>query len=195
MLFTKKPFSNFPWKRLIIEGLLVVLSVLLALALNSWREAQSHQDLAERSLQEVVDEVQANCSRIENVQSYHQAVVKGEQTTKGIQIGFLRNDAWDVAKTTGAASYIEYGLASKIGEINAHQSDHRSIVQAYIEALFTNGLQFEQGEEMHQEGERGVINELFRIQKKLLTEYQNLQELVNNHYDNTLKITDICIEE
>jgi len=195
MLFTKKFFADLPWKLLIIEGLLVVMSVLLALALNSWREAGTHQDLAERALQEVVDEVRLNCSRIENVQPYHRAVVNGEQKPTGIQVGFLRNDAWDVAITTGAVSFLDYELAAKIGEINAHQSDHRSTVQAYLGALLTNTLQIEKIEEMHQEGERAVINELISIQKKLLIKYRDLQKLVNEHYGSSVQTNNICKEE
>ncbi|SMO84471.1 hypothetical protein [Fodinibius sediminis] len=192
MLFTKMSLADFPWKMLLLEGLLVVLSVLLALALNSWREARTHQNLADRALQEVMDEAQINCARIESVQSYHRAVVNGSQKPTGLKIGFLRNDAWDVAKTTGAASYLDYQLASRIGEISAHQSDHRSIVRAYTEALFTNGLQLEPGQQMHQQGEQGVINELLRIQEKLLTKYQSLQELLNEQHNSAIATPDVC---
>lgn len=195
MLFTKQSSSDFPWKLLIIEAILVVMSVLLALALNSWREARAHQDLAERALQEVVDEVQTNCSQIQNYHAYHQAVANGEQEPAGIQSGFLRNDAWNVAKTTGAASYLDHELVAQIGEISAHQSDHRSIVQAYIEALFTIGLQLEEEENMHQEGERGVIRELVRIQSTLLKEYKNLATLINEQYDGAIETGGICETE
>lgn len=195
MLFTKQSSNDFPWKLLIIEATLVVMSVLLALALNSWREARAHQDVAERALQEVVDEMQSNCSRIQDVQAYHQEVANGEREPGGIQSGFLRNDAWDVAKTTGAASYLDHELVAKIGEISAHQEDHRTIVQAYIQALFTTGLQLEQEEEMHQEGERGVIRELVRIQSTLLKEYKNLAKLVNEQFDDTIETSGICETE
>lgn len=195
MLFTKKSFANLPWKLLIIEGLLVVLSVLLALALNSWRESRANQRLAERALQEVVDEVQTNCAQINKVQQYHQSVANGEQDPLGIQIGFLRNDAWDIAKTSGAASHLDYELVSEIGEISAHQSDHRSLVQAYTEALFTNALQVEQEEVMHQEGERGVIRELVRIQGTLLNKYQDLPKIVNERYGDAIETNGLCGEE
>lgn len=194
MLFTKKSFASLPWKLLLIEGLLVVLSVLLALALNSWRESRANQQLAERALQEVVDEVQTNCAQINTVQPYHLEVVNGEQNPAGVHIGFLRNDAWDVAKTSGAASYLDYELVSQIGEISAHQSDHRSIVQAYTEALFTNTLQIEQTEEMHQEAERGVIRELVRIQETLLNKYQGLQKVVMDRYGDTIETSGLCGE-
>lgn len=194
MLFTKGSSFDFPWKLLIVEAILVVLSVLLALALNSWREASAHQNQAERALQEVLNEVETNCSQIQNYHTYHEAVANGEQEPAGIQSGMLRNDAWDVAKTTGGASYLDHELVAKVGEISAHQSDHRSIVQAYLQALFTIGLQLEQPEKMHREGERGVIRELVGIQETLLKRYQELLDLVNEHYGDSFDTSDICKE-
>ncbi|GAA4360944.1 hypothetical protein [Kangiella marina] len=195
MFFTKKSFSKFPWKLLIFESLLVILSVLLALALNSWREAQAHQELAERALQEVVDEVEANCLRIISFQSYHEAVAAGDEKPSGIQVGYLRNDAWEIAKTTQASSYLDYEILSLIGEINANQSDHRAIVQAYIEALFIRSLRIETVEELHQEGERAVIRELYRIQSKLLTNYQRLQQTINKHHRDSVITDNICLKK
>lgn len=193
MLFTKKgSSSDFPWKLLAVEAVLVVTSVLLALALNSWRQSRSNNALAERAVQEFIDEVKINCSSILTHQPYHQAVVKGEREPQGIQLGLLRNDAWDVAKTIGATPHLEYNIAAKIGEIGAQQSDHRAMVQAYLQALFTVALQFEEPDEWHREGERAVINDLLRIQTSLLEEYQNLLVLVEKDFGNTIETAGVC---
>lgn len=176
MLFTKTTPSDFPWKLLTVEALLVVSSVLLALALSSWYENRQQADLAQRAVQEFVDEASSNCQRIITFQDYHRAVAEGEQEPAGIRIGLLRNDAWDFAKTTGAAPHMDHDLVADIVEIAAHQGDHRALVQSYIAALFTTGLQRESFDDWHVAGERGVIRDLVLIQQQLLEKYRQLAD-------------------
>ena len=64
MLATKKMFSDLPWRLLTVEAVLVILSVLLALALDSWRKDREDQKLAQLALQEFANEVQSNCAQI-----------------------------------------------------------------------------------------------------------------------------------
>lgn len=195
MFSTKKWSAGFPWKILTVEAVLVVLSVLLALGLNSWREARSHQELARRALQGVIDEVQINCPEVERIHPYHQEVANGVQEPGGVRTGLLRNDAWEAAQTTGAASYLDYEIVVAIGRIHAHQSDHRSMVQSYTQALFNIMLQNESIKNIHREGERLVIRELVYIQNSLLEEYQNLLVLAEEHYGDTVDISGSCGEE
>jgi len=173
MLSTKPGLADLPWKLLAIEAVLVVASVLLALALDSWREQREQQSLAQRALHGLVDEADANCRQIVAVRDYHQAVIRGEREPEGIQVGLLRNDAWDVVKTTGAAPWLDYELVAIMAEINANQTDHRAIVQAYLGAVFSMVLEQEE-DRWHQPGERGVIRELVRIQERLLEGYRRL---------------------
>ena len=94
------------WAVLVFEAIIVVLSVLLALGLDRWSGERENQKLAQRALQGVVDETSINCARIKYHQPYHQAVANGTQKPEGIRISLIRNDAWDSAKSTGAAAYI-----------------------------------------------------------------------------------------
>lgn len=192
MLLTKKIMSDLPWKLLSVEAILVVSSVLLALALEDWQQSRAEARLADRALQEFVDEVHTNCSRIMAVQAYHQRVAGGESEPEGIQIGLLRNDAWDVAKTTGAVPHMEYDVVARVTEISAHQGDHRAIVQAYIQALFGRALEFEGKLEWHQEGERGVVRELSSIQSELLRKYQGLLDLLDQEYAHSVNTDGAC---
>ena len=197
MFSTKKIYDELPWKLLTIEALLVVFSVLLALGINSWRQTSSHQELAQRALKGIVEEAETNCSRIQAVQSYHQAVANDKRQPGGIQVGLLRNQAWDAAKTIGAAPHLDYEIVALIEEINANQSDHRFLVKSYGTALYTVILQNEQKDEnksKNPEGERAVIGELVLIQTWLLEDYQNLSKLVEKHYDESIDTSKLCKE-
>jgi hypothetical protein len=197
MLSTKNNYNKLPWKLLSIEAALVVFSVLLALGLNSWRQSQSHERLAERALRGIIEEVESNCTRIKNVQAYHQAVANGNRKPGGIQIGLLRNQSWDAAKTIGAAPHLDYEIVASIEKIYANQSDHRSISKSYVTALFTVILQeeqMEQGNAKTPAGEQAVIRELLRLQKTLLSEYQHFATLVEKHYNQSIETSNLCKE-
>ena len=197
MFSTKKIYNKLPWKLLSIEAALVVFSVLLALGLNSWRQSHSQEQLAERALRGIVEEVESNCARIKSVQSYHKAVANGDREPGGIQIGLLRNQSWDAAKTIGAAPHLDYEIVANIEKIYANQSDHRSISKSYVTALFTVILQekqMEQGKAKTPSGEQAVIRELLRIQKNLLDEYQHFSKLVDKHYGQSIDTSNLCKE-
>jgi len=180
-LLTKLKDSDVPWTLLIAEAVLIVLSVLLALGVESWREERAQQASALQALQGVVDEFDANCRQIVAVSGYHEAVIGEQHDPQGIQVGLLRSDAWDVVKTTGSAAWLDYELVAIAAEINANHGDHRAIVQAYLGAVF--GLVLAQDQtQWHQPGERGVIRELVRIQERLLDGYGRLaRELERTH--------------
>jgi len=127
MLLTKLESADIPWKLLTVEAVLIVLSVLLALGVDSWREAREQRALAGRALQGFVDEARANCERIQATRQYHRAVVDGERVPHGMQVGLLRNDAWEVVKITGAAGWLDYDLVAVMSEISARQRDDLAI--------------------------------------------------------------------
>ena len=57
--------------RVLVETVLVVGSILLALALDEWNENREFQDLAGRSLVNFEREIQQNCLRLEDVTLFH----------------------------------------------------------------------------------------------------------------------------
>ncbi len=195
MLLSKIRITQIPWLLLGIEALLIVLSVLLALALDSWREEREHRDLAERAMQSFIDEMVFNCHRILITETYHRAVVAGDMAPQGIQVGMLRNDAWEVVKTSGAAAWLDYDLIEQMSAISAAQSDHRAVVQAYLQAMFSLMLPQSGSSEWHQPGERGVINELLRIQDELIENYRQLTTWMESELDGTVDTSQVCLRK
>lgn len=192
MLASKRENGRIPWTLLGIEALLIVLSVLLALGLNGWRESRTHHDLAVRSIQGLVDEFDQNCERIRQFHSYHQAVAEGERESTGIQVGLIRNDAWESARSAGAAVYIEYEVTETIGRIYASQGDHRTIMQSYMQALFGGLGEVEDLRAMHGQLDVVVIRELVRIQEKLLEQYAVLKEAIDRYYRGEVDAGGLC---
>lgn len=194
MPFSTKSRQKINWSLLLIEAFLVVLSVLLALGLNSWRESRANNNLALRALSTVSEEFSVNCSRIQDFQEYHLAVANGERDSEGLQIGLIRNDSWDSAQSTGATAHIEFETASIIGQIYASQSDHRTLFQSYIEALFTKISTEDSLETAHGKLDVVTIRELVRIQDDLLTFYSEFEEALETNYGRIVSSGFDCTE-
>ena len=108
--------------------MLVVGSILLALALDEWNENREFQDLAGRSLVNFEREIQQNRLRLEDVTLFHVGLrdvlanmdASGEPvpatTIRNIMEGFqpaiLVSTAWETAVATGALGYMDYDVVS-----------------------------------------------------------------------------------
>ena len=109
--------------RVLVESVLVVGSILLALALDEWNEDLEFQDLADRSLANFEREIQQNRLRLEDVTLFHLGLrdvlanmdASGEAvpatTIRNIMEGFqpaiLVSTAWETAVATGALGYMD----------------------------------------------------------------------------------------
>lgn len=191
MLSSKTDSNKIPWKLLSIEAVLVVLSVLLALGLNSWRESRAHQDLAQRALQTVLDETMENCRKFQKLLPYHRSVFALEGEYEGLGEVFIRNDAWPSAQSVGASQHIEYEVASAIGTIHSLQSEHQRLVEAGIRAVYNAASNqdpnLEMFEQLIRENHSGwlagphpmMLADLIRIQSNFLERYDLLTDSPN----------------
>ena len=116
--------------RALVESALIVLSILLALALDEWQEDQEIEELIDRSMVNFVNELNQNKSRIEDVSAYHQGVWQvlegwnGSDETASIiefrnimdamQPVVLTSSAWQTAVATGALGRMDFELLSAL---------------------------------------------------------------------------------
>lgn len=63
------------WPELVVEAVLVILSVLLALTLNGWRQNEFHEDLAAQALRNIEDQIRTNKTEVEGALAYHEALL------------------------------------------------------------------------------------------------------------------------
>ena len=122
---TEGSLSRRSWiSRVLVESVLVVGSILLALALDEWNEDQGYLDLATLSLLNFEREIQQNRLRLEDVTPFHVGLrdvlanmdARGADvpaTTirnilEGFQPALLVSTAWETAVATGALGYERY---------------------------------------------------------------------------------------
>lgn len=133
----EKPRDRRWGARLAAEGLLIVLSVVLGLALNEWRQKQAERELAHRVLANFRREITQNLQILEKVQPGHAelarrlaaaaagsrpetnafAVIMAEMPRGGLGGEPLHEAAWETASSTGALRLLDYETASKISEV------------------------------------------------------------------------------
>lgn len=123
--------------RLAAESLLIVVSVVLGLALNEWRQKQADRQLARTVLANFRREITQNLRILERVQPGHEllvrrlaaastkpraeanafAVIMAEMPRGGLGGEPLHEAAWETASSTGALRLLDYATASKISEV------------------------------------------------------------------------------
>lgn len=121
---------------LAVESLMIVVSVLLALAANSWADARKEHKLVVQARASFVAEVQANRTRVVDALPYHRALTEavlridsmGGVTSYAawrrrvpIWSGFAPPDieatAWQSALATGALSRLPYTEVSSLSGV------------------------------------------------------------------------------
>lgn len=166
--------KKIPWPQLFVEAVLVVLSVLLALALNNWRQSEMNEDLAQRALHNIVDEVRANTIKIEETLAYHKKVLAILETNPDqvapMRPAFIQNNAWETAQATRAVMYIDYDIAAQVSEIHELQEKYQHITQAIIQTLYLEMNNISSGSL----SKEPMLQDMLYIEQLLLNKYENL---------------------
>lgn len=116
----------------LVQSVMIVLSILLALWVDEWKQQHAERQLAAVSLSNFLHEVQQNQARLDDILPYHRgvrAMVKELETQHGIRtpadfesaVGvdglrppFLLATAWQTAVATGALQHIDYETVSAL---------------------------------------------------------------------------------
>jgi hypothetical protein len=126
-----------PASRLLLESVLIVVSILLAFALNGWWEARQDRNLALHALASFEKEIGQNRANLLDVMPYHVQLheliaglagtirtfedVRGLEGFDGFQPAFLTTTAWSTAIATGALNHLDYDLVSELSSVYTFQ--------------------------------------------------------------------------
>ena len=113
-----------------IESILIVVSILVALGLDSWREERNDEEFVRTALSNFQIEIQRNQARIDDaapfnlglrvVLSQHYAVGDINTIDEFVSMveiyspAALQSTAWDTALATGSLAKMEYSLVSAL---------------------------------------------------------------------------------
>jgi hypothetical protein len=148
--------------RVLVESVLVVGSILLALAVDEWSEEQDFQDLATLSLLNFEREIQQNRLRLEDVTPFHVGLrdlltnmdaggTEVSATTirnilEGFQPALLVSTAWETAVATGALGYMDYDVVAGLSLTYNLQERLVTLNQSGLNDLLVSGFRGGEGD-------------------------------------------------
>lgn len=116
--------------QVVIESILIVVSILVALGLDSWRQNRDDEEFVRTALSNFEIEIRQNQARIEDaaplskglrvVLSQHYGVGDIDTVDHFVNMvefyspAALQSTAWDTALATGSLAKMEYGLATAL---------------------------------------------------------------------------------
>jgi len=140
--------------RVVFESLLIVVSILLALALDEWQEDLEIEELVDRSVQSFEQEVRRNKMRVEDVAPYHiglqeiltrldegegvKSLMEYRNIMEGFQPTLLLRTAWDTSVATGALSRMDYELVAALSQTYDAQNRFNELYSIGSNAILTS---------------------------------------------------------
>ena len=142
---------------MLVESILLIGSILLALAMDEWSEDREYQDLAHRSLANFEREIGQNRVRVEDVTLFHAGLrdvlanmnagsapvtaATIRNIMEGFQPAILVNTAWETAVATGALGYMEYDVVAGLSLTYGLQERLAALNQSGLNDLLVGGFQ------------------------------------------------------
>jgi hypothetical protein len=140
----------------IVQSIAVMVSILLALWVDQWKQRRAARELATESMSNFVKEIRQNKARVDDIVAYHEALRSILQRAEkshsirtqaefqnsvgidGLRPPFLLQTAWQTAVATGALTHLDYETVSVLSLTYTFQDrfreDSRAGFQSIMEA-------------------------------------------------------------
>jgi len=166
------PKSRELLSKALFESALIVFSILLALAINEWKENRDNQRLASQALANFEREIQENSGRVERSFPYHSHLseaFKGARSLTevegwhGISSPMLQDTAWQTALATNAFGQIRYETVSALSRVYTSQKSLEKVADDVVASLVNQGLS---------DSTKGLMNDLLIAETGLRSAYE-----------------------
>ncbi|MBD3223821.1 MAG: hypothetical protein GF313_03780 [Caldithrix sp.] len=140
-----------------LEVFSVVFAVLLALVANDWRESRSTEELTQRSIASIKQELETNLILVQNAHEHHGKIldfIRKRLPTKGepskatadsilaelykegiIKPAAVVAIAWSTAQISGGIQGIDFDVVLSFSKVYAFQNDYQRATQATNNAM------------------------------------------------------------
>jgi hypothetical protein len=192
--------------RVLFESFLITISILVALALDEWRENRQHAEAIQQALSNFASEIQRNKARVEDTAPFNRGlleVLRNRYETKDIGSvddyvnmvesyapADLRTTAWETALATGSLAEMQYDLVSVLSFTYGKQEDYQIATQSgmadltSLQNLADDRLELATYNAVrYLNGIRGMESELNDIYSEALTVVENALSGVDDSPD------------
>ena len=192
--FRVRRFSWPTWlARVLVESFFIMLSILLALAVDNWSESQRHQRLALQSLQVFEREIRQNLAAIEDNIPYHsglrsvvaQAVADPSQAAdmrtivEGLKPVLLYNTAWETAVASAALTHVDVEIISRLSRMYSVQERFR-LLSLSATQRFPVGIENDPSAVTRNVRDiYSYLNELVAGEEELVGNYRQAIQMIN----------------
>jgi len=173
---------KLPIQTLLIEVFSIVLGVLLALAMNEWREQRAHQSQVKAALQNISHELRSNLDVLTTIHENNAITVDAiadeagadsldnRTFIPGLQ---LQKTAWETLQSTGVSNYADYQIMLQLSGTYSLQGVYTQTGVLLTEAAMNmsafavaNGKEIDNRQFSHQFYDYFVL--LVRVEEELL---------------------------
>lgn len=198
--------SKIDLRHIVIEAVLIVFTVLLALALSEWRSSIKEADTRDKVLNNIINEIRANKKDLESKMDYHKEVsgrlgqyvasdslwntlqyTSGIESViqimhKGIQNPNLQSGAWRSAELSGVVNSFEYETLYMLSNLYRVQEEGPDNTWKKMAELFGDPFSYEleNAKTLARMLSTG-FNELYAQERSLLSSYQNALDFLTEN--------------
>lgn len=135
---------------LLVEAFSVMLAVLVALAVDAWREDRSNRELAERAQASIVEEIQTNRAELASAADSNDELLGqlgrylndgDEDALSGFDFSFslLTSAAWQTAQMTRAAHFLDFDWVTRVARLYDLQELYDRAQSAVVDEFGAGG--------------------------------------------------------
>jgi hypothetical protein len=179
--------------RVLFESALIVFSVLLALAVDEWRDSRNQADRARVAVDAIVAELQGNRRAAERALAFHREITatlgalaaKREQPSREVAFGGLLqparavSTAWTSARATGTLDQLPYDLVLRVSRVYERQSSYDELTTQRVADIYID-IRRRGADEVLIAGYQGFIT--------LASDFANREQELIANYDTVLSL-------
>lgn len=145
MSVSHRKLSGIPWLQIALETAFVIAGVLLALAVDEWRQGRRDQELVALALRNIHAEMEENRATVQEALSYHRDLIarlqKDPENTGGTPYrpAIIRNNAWEAAQSSQAAAKMDFGVIAAVSGMEELQDHYQKLVQGVMPQVYGSG--------------------------------------------------------
>jgi len=177
--------------RVLVESALIVFSVLMALAVDQWRETRATEVRAREAVAAITAELQANRKAAERARDFHRGIhatlksLASEKQLPGpeIYLGGMFNPArlvetaWTAAREAGAIDAMPFPVVLKLSRVYEWQAAYRALGSQIATDVYLD---------LRRRGVEPVLRDGFAGFIVLTSDFVNREEDLLARYDDAL---------